>query len=259
MSKNIVITAGGTIEKVDDVRNITNMSTGKLGSTICNTILEDISEEIEKIYYVTTKNSIMPEKNEKIEFVYITGVYELKKAIENLLKNFKIDYFIHSMAVSDYTVEYVSNAKRLTDEITKKIVNAKDDIVTQEQLYSIIEKVIQSPNDVINRQTKISSVENNMIIKLKQAPKIISFIKQWDPNVKLIGFKLLSNVEEEELISVATNLLKKNNCDYVIANDLSIIRKGTHKAFVIDKNGVKASVDGKNAIAQYLKDIIKTN
>lgn len=259
MLKNIVITAGGTIEKVDDVRNITNMSTGRLGATICNTILADISEEIGKIYYVTTKHSIMPEINEKIEFVYITGVYELKQAIENLLENFKIDYFIHSMAVSDYTVEYVSTAKRLTTELTKQIIKAKDDIETEEQLYSVIEHVVQSPRDVINRHTKISSVENGMIIKMNQAPKIISFIKQWNPNVKLIGFKLLSNVEEAELVSVATKLLEKNNCDYVVANDLSVIRKGTHKAFVIDKNGGKTTVDGKNAIAQYLKDIVKTN
>lgn len=259
MLKNIVITAGGTIEKVDDVRNITNMSTGKLGATICNTILADISEEIGKIYYVTTKHSIMPEKNEKIEFVYITGVYELKQAIENLLKNFKMDYFIHSMAVSDYTVEYVSTAKRLTTELTKQIIKAKDDIETEEQLYSVIEHVVQFPNDIINRHTKISSVENGMIIKMKQAPKIISFIKQWNPDVKLIGFKLLSNVEEAELVSVATKLLEKNNCDYVVANDLSVIRKGTHKALVIDKNGEKTTVNGKNAIAQYLKDIIKTN
>lgn len=259
MLKNIIITAGGTIERVDDVRNITNMSTGKLGATICNTILADISEEIAKIYYVTTKHSIMPEINEKIEFVYISSVYELKQAVENLLKNFKIDYFIHSMAVSDYTVEYVSTTSRLATELTKKIASSEGEITTQEDLYSIVKHTVQSPDDVMNRQTKMSSAEDGMIIKLKQAPKIISFIKEWNRDVKLIGFKLLSNVSEGELITVATKLLEKNNCDYVVANDLSMIKKGTHKAFIIDKYGAKIQINGKDAIAQHIKGIIKGN
>ena len=34
--KKIVITAGGTGEKIDNVRKITNSSSGKLGMTIAN-------------------------------------------------------------------------------------------------------------------------------------------------------------------------------------------------------------------------------
>ena len=37
--KKIVITAGGTSEKIDQVRKITNSSTGKLGMTIANHLL----------------------------------------------------------------------------------------------------------------------------------------------------------------------------------------------------------------------------
>ena len=39
MKKKIIITAGPTIEKIDAVMEITNMSTGALGCTVAETIL----------------------------------------------------------------------------------------------------------------------------------------------------------------------------------------------------------------------------
>ena len=48
---NIVITAGGTSERIDNVRKITNSSSGKLGSMIGDKISELINEEY-KIFYV---------------------------------------------------------------------------------------------------------------------------------------------------------------------------------------------------------------
>ena len=38
--KKIIITAGGTTEPIDNVRKITNVSTGKLGSLICDNMLK---------------------------------------------------------------------------------------------------------------------------------------------------------------------------------------------------------------------------
>ena len=37
--KKIIITAGGTSEKIDNVRKITNSSSGRLGMTIANYLL----------------------------------------------------------------------------------------------------------------------------------------------------------------------------------------------------------------------------
>ena len=46
----IIITAGGTSERIDDVRTITNSSTGRLGLAIGNTFAEKYADRIEKIY-----------------------------------------------------------------------------------------------------------------------------------------------------------------------------------------------------------------
>ena len=52
--KKIIITAGGTSEKIDNVRKITNSSTGKLGMTIANYLLKENNDLL--IYYICSKN-----------------------------------------------------------------------------------------------------------------------------------------------------------------------------------------------------------
>ena len=103
--KKIIITAGGTSEKIDNVRKITNSSSGKLGMTIANHLLVEKDDIV--IYYVCSKTSLRPSGN-RVHILEIEGTLDLKNTIENLLANNHIDYFIHSMAVSDYTTDYVT-------------------------------------------------------------------------------------------------------------------------------------------------------
>lgn len=259
MRKTIVITAGGTAEEIDNVRTITNMSTGKLGATICNKILSQIPEDIEMIYYICSSLSVRPQESEKVEVIIVKGTYDLKEKIEGLLNTTKVDVFIHSMAVSDYTTDYVSSTERLSDELTEKLWNAKDELVTKSSLKKIISQTLDCPNNNIPRDKKMSSSENGMVIKLKQTPKVISFIKNLQPELLLIGFKLLSGVTKQELKTVAFNLLQKNNCDYVVANDLMDIRAGSHDAIIINQHGGTISATGKDAIANTITNIIKSN
>jgi phosphopantothenate-cysteine ligase len=237
MRYKIIITAGGTSEKVDNVRKITNSSSGKLGCTITNKLIELHKEKIDKIYYICSKNSIKP-NHEKIEIVEIIDTKELEMAVRNLLTNNKINYFIHSMAVSDYTVDYVTTAESLALNINNNpntnvlnlICNNKDNLT----------------------DSKISSNQENLIIKLKKTPKIISLIKDISPNTYLVGFKLLDNVSEENLIDTAVKLKDKNNCNLVVANDLENIRKGNHKAFIIKTSDDYIIASGKEDIAEKL-------
>ena len=218
--KKVIVTAGGTSEKIDNVRKITNSGTGKLGYKIALELLNKYKDV--KIYYVCSKNSFRP-VSDRVEIIEIESTIDLKNNIENLLTQNKIDYFIHSMAVSDYMVDYVTN------------------------LESIKNNNIKIIND-----TKISSNEKSLVIVLKPTPKIISIIKNISPETYLVGFKLLDNVSKEELISVAKKLRDKNKCDLVVANDLEKIRKGNHKAYLIDKEDNIEEVNGKDLIAKKL-------
>jgi phosphopantothenate---cysteine ligase (CTP) len=252
MGKTVLITAGGTSEPIDEVRKITNMSTGKLGYEICHQLITKRGQEIDKIYYLCSTHAVQPPDNtDKVELISIHGTYDVKKKVEEVLSNHKIDFFIHSMAVSDYTTDYVTNTVNLAKEITSKVLNGGLSL-THKQLENIIEDTIKNSNQVLDRSSKISSSEDNILIKLKSTPKIISIIKDIQPSTFLVGFKLLNNVSEEELFETAYNLLVKNKCDLVVANDLTSIRNGKHTAMIIRPNRTKEVCFEKKQIAEVL-------
>lgn len=223
--KKYVITSGGISEKIDNVRKITNSSSGKLGMTIANHLLESKSDIT--IYYVCSKNALRP-NNTRVKIIEVAGTLDLKDKVESLLKNEKIDYFIHTMAVADYMVDYVTTV----DKMKKSFLNNSD-------------------MEVI-KDTKISSYENNLVLVLKPTPKIISLIKKESPLTYLVGFKLLDGVSKKELIDVATRLRDKNKCDLVVANDLEDIKNKEHKAYIIDKEDKIVEASDKEDIAKKL-------
>lgn len=223
--KKYVITSGGISEKIDNVRKITNSSSGKLGMTIANHLLESKSDIT--IYYVCSKNALRP-SNTRVKIIEVAGTLDLKDKVESLLKNEKIDYFIHTMAVADYMVDYVTTV----DKMKKSFLNNGD-------------------MEVI-KDTKISSYENNLVLVLKPTPKIISLIKKERPLTYLVGFKLLDGVSKKELIGVAKRLRDKNKCDLVVANDLEDIRNKEHKAYIIDKEDKIVEASDKEDIAKKL-------
>ena len=230
--KKIIITSGGTSERIDNVRKITNSSSGKLGMAIANHLLQEKNDIL--IYYVCSKSSLKP-TDERVKVIEIDGTIDLKNNIENLLINEHIDYFIHSMAVSDYMTNYVTTIEKIKESI--KVHNNID------EAFNNIEVI---------KGSKISSYEDNLVIVLKPTPKIISIIKNLSPSTYLVGFKLLDGVSKEELINVAKRLRNKNKCDLVIANDLSDIRNGEHIGYIIDKNNKVEEVHGKENIAKSL-------
>lgn len=227
--KKIIITAGGTSEKIDNVRKITNSSSGKLGMMIANELLK---EKDIMIYYICSKQSLKPQ-DPKVKIIEINGTIDLKNTIEKILLNEKIDYFIHSMAVSDYMTDYVTSLNKIKESILK---------------YSNIDTALSHIETI--RDNKISSNEDNLVIVLKPTPKVISIIKDISPETYLVGFKLLDNVSKDELIRVGKKLKDKNKCDLVIANDLSNIRKGNHIAYIIDN--IIEEINGKENIAKKL-------
>lgn len=206
----IIITAGGTSERIDDVRTITNSSTGRLGFAIGTALAENYEDRIEKIYYLHGLRAAYPQ-HAKIEPIAIEGVMDLQRELQQLLTTEKIDAVIHAMAVSDYLVHEVTTLERITGT--------------------------EDPNHKADLSgNKISSDIDDLVIHMKKSPKVISGIKKWSPNSTLVGFKLLSNVPHEELIDVGYHLLQKNDCDFVLANDLKEIEKDHHRGYLIHKD-----------------------
>ncbi len=217
----IVITAGGTSERIDDVRTITNSSTGSLGFAIGTAFAAE--EKVEKIYYLHGKRAVWPE-NEKVVPIEIGGVLDLQESLTKVLTEDKIDAVIHAMAVSDYMVHQVTTLDKLMG--TEDPEHAQD-----------------------LTGNKISSDIDDLIIHMKRSPKVIRIIKELSPETTLVGFKLLSGVPHEELIDVGYRLLQKNKCDFVMANDLREIGGGMHKGYLIHTDKTYDSMNTNEEIA----------
>jgi phosphopantothenoylcysteine decarboxylase/phosphopantothenate--cysteine ligase len=97
-SPKILITAGGTSEDIDDVRVITNKSTGKTTASIADALLEAGFQ----VTYLHSANAAVPKLACEKETFY--SFNDLKTALEANLKESEFSAVIHAAAVSDYSV-----------------------------------------------------------------------------------------------------------------------------------------------------------
>lgn len=71
-----------------------------------------------------------------------------------------------------------------------------------------MDKICDQEGNVLDMNGKISS-DIAPIIHFQKAPKVLKQIKQWDSETVLVGFKLESDVNEEELFERAKIEWKK--------------------------------------------------
>lgn len=226
----ILVTSGGTSEAIDSVRSITNHSSGKLGKIITETLLKAGHE----VCLITTLQAVKPVSHPNLTIIEIQNTADLLQVMKDKVTDYQV--LIHSMAVSDYTPVYMTGF---------------DEVEASQDLTEFLDKK--------NKETKISSKDDVQVLFLKKNPKIISLVKEWNPNIHLIGFKLLVDVSREHLIQIARESLEKNQADLIVANDLTQINGEQHKAYLVEKNSFQTATS-KQKIADLLLDrILKLN
>ena len=223
----ILVTSGGTSEAIDSVRSITNHSTGRLGKIITETLLAAGHE----VCLITTRSAHKPEPHPHLTIRKIKNTNDLLLEMRDCVPNYQV--LIHSMAVSDYTPVYMTGLEEV-------------------QASSNLDEFLNKQN----HQAKISSNDEVQVLFLKKTPKIISLVKEWNPSIHLIGFKLLVDVTEDHLIEVARQSLVKNQADLIIANDLTQISVNQHRAIFVEKDQLQ-TVQTKEEIANLLLEKIQ--
>lgn len=138
----IIVTAGGTAEAIDRVRAISNHATGRLGSMIADEFLSKMSGN-DRLYYLCSEHSAIPSKSsENLEIIKIQGTDDLLNQACALLKNSKIDAFIHSMAMSDFKVKKTASLDAVAETLfqQKNLVAGAD---SPKKLQEIVQKAIE--------------------------------------------------------------------------------------------------------------------
>lgn len=216
---NILITAGGTEEKIDQVRRITNTSTGQTGLFLA----QQLQAHGHEIFYVRAKKAeTFLKSNREIVF---ESADELEKAIQQTLNTYHIDIVIQCAAVSDFSV---------------------DKIVLNGELFE--------PENL----KKISSRDSVEIV-LKARKKTITQIKHMSSNSMpiVIGFKLTNTEDPLERIDAVLRLSEHPNIDFVIHNDLSEMTETQHPTKIYFKDKVLFEGNTKMDLANNLLALIQ--
>lgn len=218
----ILVTSGGTKIPIDRVRDITNMSKGTFGSKIATEFL-NLGHEV---IFMKAKGSKTP--------------MTLHMDMYNLLKN-RADVNVLMEKMTQFTEFFSKNVDRYQEyEYTTfdQYAEMLKFVIGVERPDLVLLAAAVSDYGVENYfEGKIRS--NDMFnIKLKQLPKLISRVDEWlcdagKDHAKLVGFKLLVNSKENELIDAAKRSLSDNGCEMVVANDLQEIKDDNHKIHLV--------------------------
>jgi phosphopantothenoylcysteine decarboxylase / phosphopantothenate---cysteine ligase len=167
-SLKVLITSGGTVEPVDDVRVITNKSTGKTAALLADRLIESGIE----VTYLHAAQAALP--NLVCVQPTFTDFSSLKNNLETLLKEDKFHFVVHAAAVSDYSVEPFagkinSDAEQITLTLKKnpKLINLIKTYSPQSRLIGFKltsradEKTIQNKVDSLFEMAKCDYVIQN--------------------------------------------------------------------------------------------------
>ena len=213
LGKKVLITAGGTKERIDPVRYISNDSSGKMGYALA----EDAVKKGAEVILISATKALPVPNGVKME--YVESAREMQEKVMNHFSS--VDIAIMVAAVSDYRVKEPATQKMKKtddeDEITLTLVKNPDIL---KQLGSLKKE----------GQTVIGfAAETHQVIefaKQKLVKKNADFIIANDVSDQSIGFGsdmhqvtiLSKNGEEILLPKVSKHLLAKEIWNHLVPN-----------------------------------------
>lgn len=213
----VLLTSGGTKIPIDSVRHIGNMSKGTFPTKIA---LEGMSTYKWNLDFLYSEGSKAP---------HLLEVDVLKNSPGEISNNmFRMERILKSC--EGYKSTTYKDFDTYVSTLHNEIESFDPDVIV---LAAAVSDYGTVPMD-----GKIRT-KGDMSIQLYPLPKIINGIKEKYPNKKLVGFKLLVNSLDWELISAAKDSISKNGCDLVVANDLRDIKNNNHRVLLVTKDDVQ--------------------
>jgi phosphopantothenoylcysteine decarboxylase/phosphopantothenate--cysteine ligase len=188
--RKVVVTGGGTKEKIDEVRYIGNFSSGKMASSLC---LALYLKGADVCYITTTGNDGLPSS------IYTIDVDTAEEFL-------------------DYTQDAVRVAKK--GKMSKASMNTSDSIhLIQKEPYLFMVAAISdyTPKYPQSGKLKKSSIGESWNLELKQTDDILKNVRK--DNLKTVAFK--AEMDEEFGLKNAKDMLEQKGVDAVCYNLLS--------------------------------------
>ncbi|HVU09600.1 MAG TPA: phosphopantothenoylcysteine decarboxylase [Verrucomicrobiae bacterium] len=180
---NCIVTAGPTYELLDDVRRLTNFSTGKLGTELANFLAARGHNVTLLIGEMATYKGERRAQSVK--------TFSTTSDLRAKLKSFsskKVDAIFHGAAVSDFAFGQIFVEKKPDEFVALK------------------------------SSKKISTRAGNLLVELLPTPKIIAELRGWFPKTKIVGWKFGADGKRADAIRAAQKQIGESSTDACVAN-----------------------------------------
>ncbi len=176
----VVVTCGPSYEPIDEVRRITNQSTGKLGIQLSNRLVG----EGWRVTCLKGVGALHPEPlASDVENLSFTTNDHLLAKLEALPNRNEVAAVFHAAALCDFKVRAVRNAEGHSATAAK-----------------------------------LSSRAGELTLVLEPATKLIGQLRGLFPNARIVGWKYELEGTRDEVIAKGTRQIVENNTDLCVLN-----------------------------------------
>ena len=180
---NCIVTAGPAYEPLDDVRRLTNFSTGRLGTTLANYLAARGHSVILLLGEQATYNG--ERRAQRVESFSTTA--DLRAKLKALAGK-KVDAIFHAAAVSDFAFGRI-----FAPDAANKLVEIKS-------------------------AKKISTRQGKLLVELLPTPKIIAELRGLFPRTKIVGWKFEADGKRPEAVEAARRQIAECSTDLCVVN-----------------------------------------
>ena len=180
---NCVVTAGPTYEPLDDVRRLTNFSTGRLGTELANFL----AARGHKVVLLIGETAVYAGERKAQRVEAFSTSADLRDKLKSLSAK-KVDGIFHAAAVGDFAFGRIfepNEAGKLFEIKTEK---------------------------------KISTRRGKLLVELVPTPKILSELRGWYPQTKIVGWKFEANGKRADAIAAAQSQIIECSTNLCVVN-----------------------------------------
>ena len=199
---NCIVTAGPTFEPLDDVRRLTNFSTGRLGTELANFL----TARGHKVTLLIGESATYAGERKAQSVKVFSTTADLRAKLKSFSGK-KVDAIFHAAAVSDFAF-----GKIFAETKAGKFA-------------------------VLKAAKKISTRQGSLLVELLPTPKIIAELRGWFPKTKIIGWKFEADGRRADALRAAEKQIADCATDFCVANGpaygkgFNLVSTGVQKHF----------------------------
>ena len=215
---NVLVTAGSTVEYIDSVRILTNLSSGKMGLNIAQQCLDKCFN----VTFVYGHGSLNIPDDPRMNIIRIMTTEEMLKVVKERILNEKQHIVFHAAAVADFSISH-SSKKRPNKMDTRNGTKTIKLVPTTK----IVDKIKQFDNKIF----------------------LVAFKAEYGISKELLVKRALDKLNECNGDLIVANDVSRKGCDF---------GSDTNEVYIIDKekNVIHIPLESKKEIARNLLKIV---